>query len=207
WYAQCVLHIAANHVLKFDSRDSAIVSRMNIVEFHNQVKEEDINPNLAEELVEREGEEIFMWALRGAIAYAERGSIEVPQSVKDRAQSHVVSASQPMRWLEEMQDTGEYVVAGSAIAASRCVKVKDAFQAFRMWCMDNMEDLKMNQATWLSEVHRYLKTPPEKQNIKANNAKVIYGLSTPAMVAESGTVAATRLAKGGKNWSEMIGSE
>jgi len=207
WYAQCVLHIAANHVLRFDSRDSAIVSRMNIVEFHNQVKEEDINPRLAEELVEREGEEIFMWALRGAITYSKRGSIKVPKSVKDRAQSHVVSSSQPMRWLEEMQDSGEYVLS-TEVPAYKCVKVKDAFQAFRMWCMDNMEDLKMNQATWLKEVYRYLETPPEKQNVKARNVRVIYGLTTPAMAAEEKGGASSegggRVGPGGKKWSDLV---
>lgn len=206
WYAQCVLHIAANHVLRFDSRDSAIVSRMNIVEFHNQVAEKDINPRLAEQLVEREGEEIFMWALQGAIMYSERGSIEVPQSVKDRAQAHVVGSSQPMRWLEEMQDMGEYVIS-PGVAGYKCIKVKEGFQAFRMWCMDNMEDLKMNQATWLAEVHRYLKTPPEKQDMKARNTRVIYGLTTPALISD-GPMGETALVRpvesGGKKWSDLV---
>lgn len=206
WKAQCVLHIAANHVLRFDSRDSAIVSRMNIVEFHNQVKEKDINPMLAFELVEREGEEIFMWALRGAMEYSKRGSIEVPASVTARAESHVVKSSQPMRWLEEALDSGEYVL--DVVPAVRSVKVKDAFAAFRMWCMDNMEDLKMNQATWLGEVHRFLKTPPEKVNMKSNNLRVIYGLSTPVLRAEGsvgGTVEqAKKLGPGGKKWSDLV---
>jgi P4 family phage/plasmid primase-like protien len=191
WKAQCVLHIAANHVVKFDSRDSAIVSRMNIVEFHNQVREEDINPELANQIVDTEGDEILLWALEGARRYSERGSIMVPDSVKQRAQDNVVESSMPLRWLTEKIDS-EDIVVDKDTPAYRCIKLKDAWTSFMQWAEENDERKGyLNKDHFHDEIDNYMGAPMGKRGrkFKAQRTTRIWGLQdvlTASGITEDG---------------------
>lgn len=208
WKAQCVLHIAANHIVKFDSRDTAIVSRMNIVEFNNQVKEEDIIPDLHSELVDHEGDEIFMWIFEGALRYANENVIKVPAIIRDRGQDHVVESSPVLRWLKEMVADGELVRLEKQVK-SHMVKEKDAWAKFEQWCFDNMEPKRINKRDWLSEIYAYLGVPkhvatPTNPVKNQDKVKVVYGIGDPALMVDLGETGYGK-PDGPVSWGEMLG--
>ena len=208
WRAQCVLHIAANHIVKFDSRDTAIVSRMNIVEFKNQVKEENIIPNLHEELVDHEGDQIFMWILEGAMKYAADNVIKVPAIIRDRGQDHVVESSPVLRWLQEMFADGELVRLERQVKA-QMVKERDAWAKFEQWCFENMEQKRINKRDWLTEIYAYLGIPKHVASATSpvknpDKVKVVYGIGDPALMVGENDLGLGPL-DGPVSWGEMNG--
>lgn len=163
WHAQCVLHIGSNHIPRIDTRDNAIVERINIVAFDNVFGSDGAErvDRLDKKLFREEGPQILEWILEGAEKYNELGAIPVPDSIKKRAQSNVVEASVTLRWLLDCVEEGVYEI-NPAGNGSDMLKPKDGYEAFRQWCFNNGEKTAPNQKTWLKEIEAYTKRPKSK---------------------------------------------
>lgn len=90
--------LATNHFPHFDSEDNALFARMITVHFPRTFKEdiadEDITPftgrrdNDLEKKLNAEKNEIFAWAVHGAMEYCKRGSLDVPEYFKAYASEY-----------------------------------------------------------------------------------------------------------------------
>lgn len=173
WYAQCVLHIAANHVPKIDTRDDAIVGRINIIGFDHVFApdSEERVKDLEDQLIAQEGPAVFMWILEGARRYLELGYIPVPESVRVRGNSNVVEASAPLRWLLERVEDGKYSL-NCAAPMVEMVTPKAAYDDFRDWCIAYGEK-DPSHKVWLGEIERYNSMPAHRKGKRsAGSARV-----------------------------------
>lgn len=176
WTSQCVLHIAANHIPKFDTRDNAIVERMNVVGFDHVFTPDssERNGNLVEELIREEGSGIMYWILAGAEEYLELGHIPVPDSIRKRSQENVVESSAPLMWLKDAVDSGTLVIDTTAYMKDM-LEPKDGYTMFSNWCFENGER-SVTQKDWLREIEAFNKMPAEKKGKRSNGAARVWGV-------------------------------
>ncbi|MGN8131506.1 DNA primase family protein [Paenarthrobacter sp. 22069] len=180
WQAQCVLHIAANHIPEFDTSDDAIVGRMNIVGFDHVFSPESMqrNKNLVQELIEHEGSGIMFWILDGAREYLKLGHIPVPTSIRKRSQENVVESSAALMWLKEMVDSGELVIDPDAYMKDM-ITPKDGYAMFSRWCFDNGEQLP-TQKKWLKDIEAFNHMPAERKGKRSDGHARVWGVRQSA---------------------------
>lgn len=176
WVAQCVLHIASNHVPKFDTHDMATVDRMNLVGFDHVFKNTNQGSagNFASELVDEEGGGIFQWILEGMKMYDKLGYIPVPESIKSQSKSNVVESSAPLRWLQEVVDDDQYIIDTKAFMIDM-VEPKEAYSEFQQWCFENSEKI-ISKKIWLSEIERFNEMPKAKKGVRSGGKSRVWGL-------------------------------
>lgn len=177
WQAQCVLHIAANHVPEFDTQDNAIVERMNLVGF-DHVFPRDASGSadtFAKDVVAEEGSAIFLWIVEGAAIYKELGYIPVPEAIRAKSKGNVVEASAPLRWLNEVIGDGHYHrVPGAPMASFE--KPVDLYPQFVTWCLSSGEKKVVSQKTWLAEIERFNEMPADKKGKRSQGFARVYGV-------------------------------
>ncbi|MFE4078219.1 phage/plasmid primase, P4 family [Paenarthrobacter sp. YIM B13468] len=182
WQAQCVLHIAANHIPKFDTTDNAIVGRMNIVGFDHVFEPDamDRNKNLVRELIDQEGSGIMFWILAGAREYLEIGHIPVPESIRKRSQENVVESSAPLMWLNDMVESGVLVIDKHAYM-SDMMTPKDAYPMFQNWCFENGEP-SVKQKDWLKDIEAFNKMPADRKGKRPGGHARVWGVRKSAVL-------------------------
>lgn len=210
WVAQCVLHIASNHVPKFDTHDMATVDRMNLVGFDHVFKNTNQGSagNFASELVDEEGGGIFQWIMEGMKIYDKLGYIPVPESIKSDSTSNVIESSAPLRWLQEVVDDDQYIIDTTAFMVDM-VEPKEAYLEFQQWCFDNSERV-VSKKIWLSEIERFNKMPKSKKGVRSGGKSRVWGLVKMAVQIErdatmlSGSASETGGAKSNSvNYAEL----
>lgn len=173
WKPQCVLFIAANDIVKFDTRDNAIVQRMNIIHFENPVSEQEINPDLVNEILREEAPQILAWILEGARRFFDRGSIFVPETIKTRADEHVVESNPTLLWYRELLENEDIIVNKSASARTMWIE-NLAWQSFKNWCVEN--DYQVKRGDWRKSLNSYLQTPKEFIKTRPGGYARVYGV-------------------------------
>lgn len=181
WQAQCVLHIAANHIPEFDTSDNAIVGRMNIVGFDHVFSPEsmDRNKNLVQDLIDHEGSGIMFWILDGAREYLKLGHIPVPTSIRKRGSENVVESSAALMWLKEMVDSGEMVIDVDAYM-SDMITPKDGYAIFSRWCFENGEKAP-TQKKWLKDIEAFNNMPADRKGKRSNGHARVWGVRDSAL--------------------------
>jgi phage/plasmid-associated DNA primase len=175
WDAECVLFIAANTVVRFQTKDRALVDRINILEFTERVSPHEVDRLFTEKLVEQEGAGILMWMMEGAFRYRQQGHIVVPPSIQQRAIKHVVDSSAPLRWLTEVTRLGGPLVIDPTIAPSNMMTPKVCFEMFGTWCADNNER-KPSNANWRAEIETHLGAPPGWSDRRPGGSARLYSV-------------------------------
>ncbi|MFC8038619.1 phage/plasmid primase, P4 family [Paenarthrobacter sp. NPDC057355] len=180
WQAQCVLHIAANHIPEFDTTDNAIVGRMNIVGFDHVFSPDsmDRNKNLVRDLINDEGAGIMFWILDGAREYLRVGHIPVPESIRKRGSQNVVESSAALTWLTEMVETDEYVIDPDCYMKDM-ITPKDGYAIFSRWCFENGERL-LTQKRWLKDIEAYNNMPADRRGKRSNGHARVWGVRESA---------------------------
>lgn len=202
WKAQCVLHIASNHVPEFDTQDNAIVERMNLVGF-DHVFPRDASGSadtFARDLVTQEGSAIFLWIIEGAAMYKTLGFIPVPEAIRSKSKGNVVEASAPLRWLNEMFAEGHYHrVPG--VAMNKYPEPKALYPEFVTWCMETGERV-VKQKTWLEEIERFNEMPAEKKKARSEGKARVYGVVLASTYSDliQGQRAIPRPSEGSVSW-------
>lgn len=176
WYAQCVLHIASNHIPDFDTQDNAIVDRMNLVGFDHVfvTRGQGSADKFAEDMVEKEGSAILAWIIEGAAIYREEGFIPVPDAIKNKSKDNIVEASAPLRWLHEVIEEGYYYLVPGAPGTS-FAKPVELYEQFSKWCFTTGEKT-VKQKTWLAEIERFNAMPASKKGTRPGGFARVYGV-------------------------------
>lgn len=183
WKPQGVLHITANHVPRIDTRDDAIVARMNIVGFNIKgakiVDPEGLEP--ADIHMRDCRAEMLRWVLAGAWEYNQTRTIKLSEAISRSARLNVANGSVVIRWLLEQTewdgDTPPRWELGSTTTHSAMVKAsKDEYFNFNLWCGNNNEKVVSRDA-WRSEINRFMGEPDDKKDKRPGGSVRLWGVS------------------------------
>lgn len=184
WKPQGVLHITANHVPKIDTKDDAIVKRMNIVGFNIKgekiVDEAGLEP--ADIHMRDCSNEIFEWILEGAKEYNETRRVPLSEAINKAAQVNVANGSVVVRWLLEQcewaNDTTppRWVMHATTVHSAMIEASKDEYFNFNMWCMNNNEKV-VSKAVWQTEINRFMNEPDDKVGKRPGGSLRLWGVS------------------------------
>lgn len=113
WVAQCVMFIASNHPVKFNTQDKAFTDRLCIVRFPHQffdateapAGEVHIKDPHLDRKLQEESEGIFLWVLMGMWKFLVHG-IGKPESVKAAGTEIVVDTSPALSWVRDRVEDG-----------------------------------------------------------------------------------------------------
>jgi P4 family phage/plasmid primase-like protien len=186
WKAQCVLHIAANSIVKFDTRDVAIVNRMNIVRFNHAVDNDDIDFDLEDRIFENEGSALLLWIIDGARRYLREG-LKVPDGVRKNANAHVDETSAVKMWLQDMATEGRFAVETDAPTTTMAT-LSEAWTNFQKWSEDSREGSRMKKTTFKNDLYNALEVPADKRDPKwmVKGYHRVYGLVSTERKLTSG---------------------
>lgn len=183
WYAECVLHIAANQVVRFNTRDKAIVQRVNIVEFNNVVTAANDDKDFEVNLFAEEGDGILLWIIEGAKRYLQTGSITIPESIRKRAEDNVVHASTVLRWLTQRVDEGRYEI-NTRVPMNHMIEPKDGFEDYKAWVIEEGIVRSAHKGQWRDEIQAFTQVPSDKAETKTEGLKRVWGVVDPEVIAE-----------------------
>lgn len=219
WKAQCVLHITANHVPRINTKDDAIVGRLNIVPFNVVRKEEpthivseddmediagneDDNVLLMDQLVRDCPNEIFDWILEGADIYSRTSVIPKSKGIIERAQNVVVEGSAVIRWLLEQtewthNDTvpPRFTLNKTDVHTAMVEASMEEYNNFCMWIEFRNEE-RVTKKTWQQEINRFMKEPAERAGKRSGGSLRLWGVSPYTNSVQNA------LAPGHHNWGQ-----
>jgi phage/plasmid-associated DNA primase len=136
------MFIASNHVVKFNTRDDALLNRVSLVKFPIQFLPGDHVPEeyrrddgLKDKLLdERSG--ILNWIIWGMKYFLTEG-IEATQAIIDNRREIQAAGSTALQWIAEMVEEGWLLVLdeseASATAKSHFIGVNEAYVQYQVW--------------------------------------------------------------------------
>lgn len=143
WVPQGVCLIASNAPLKINTRDKAIVNRVQLIEFPIEFEEQtEDGPYVPverrmvvdlEEKILEDRNRILTWIIEGMIDFIMGGGkLKPPAEVIAKRDEIVTSASTALRWVEEAIDS-ELIVIDSDASPRDCIPVLDAYSEYSLW--------------------------------------------------------------------------
>jgi phage/plasmid-associated DNA primase len=139
WVPQGVIFVASNKALKINTRDKAIVERVQMIEFPVEFEAGDHIPlerrrvKGLEDLIMKDRERVLEWVIQGMLKYIDGGRQLSPPEEVIRLQSNVVTdGSTALRWVEEFIDEGMLEIKPDE-KDEYFLSVKDAYQRYQTW--------------------------------------------------------------------------
>lgn len=142
WYPQCVMFIASNHPVKFNTRDTALLDRVSLIKFPVQflpgahiAKEYRRDDGLKDKLL-AEASGILNWIIWGMKYYLSEG-MEVTQQIIDGRREMQSAGSTALQWIAEWESEGWIKVLDETEAfaepKSHFIGLKDGYTQYRIW--------------------------------------------------------------------------
>lgn len=174
WAPQGVIFVSSNSTLKINSRDQAIVDRVQVIDFpyefvegadpNNPIQKERDN-NLSDTLsLPAERSAILNWILIGMQWYVtgevegyrtKPKSLKPPASVEQNKTALVSNASSALRWLYEMIEEGDIIYVKDRPPNSH-LQVTEAFSRYTIWCALNGERRSLSRRFFEEDIdHRF----------------------------------------------------
>lgn len=139
WVPQGVAFVASNKPLKINTRDKAIVERVQMIEFPVEFEYNHPDPKRRrikglEDLIMADRERVLEWVIQGMRRYVELDNRQLvpPQSVIDLQTDVVMEASTALRWFDEFKADGLLEVNFDT-DEKYFLPVKDAYQRYQNW--------------------------------------------------------------------------
>ena len=139
------LWMATNHKPVIRGTDLGIWRRIHLIPFTVQIPEDKVDRKLKEKLMQ-EAEGIFRWCLNGTKMYNLEG-LQKPQSV--------TKATDEYRY--EMDVISKFLDECTVDAPCRCVKAKELYTVYSLWCESNNEYKMTNTKFGIEVSKRYEK--------------------------------------------------
>lgn len=161
WYPQCVMMIASNHVVKFNTRDDALLDRVALVKFPIQFLPGDhvpenlrFDPDLKDKLfAERSG--ILNWIIWGMKFFIAEG-MESTNAIIENRREMQAAGSTALQWVHEMEEEGWIQVIDQTDAAhtpkSHFIQVVDAYAHYQLWCVQAGEKYPLTRKFFSKDV-------------------------------------------------------
>lgn len=165
WAPQGVLFIASNDYLKINTRDRAIVDRVQIVSFPynfvpnpnpNNPLEKQRNVNLTDDLQEEEERSnILMWIVQGMMKFHAAGEqLDPPAAIKEASDQVVSEGSAATRWISSEIDQGTLVrEVGEEVYHH--MKLSDAWSDFQIWNAMNNEHSRLSKTFFENDIAQW----------------------------------------------------
>lgn len=141
WRPQGVPFVASNKAMKINTRDKAIVERVQMVEFPIEFEKDHPDPNKRrvqglEDLIMLDRERVLEWVIQGMLRYVkvDGRQLSPPESVVALQQSVVTEASTALRWLNDAVKD-ELLEIDYSIPDEYYLPVKDAYVRYQDWTM------------------------------------------------------------------------
>ena len=138
WVPQGVPFVASNKPLKINTRDKAIVERVQMIEFPIEFEKNHPDParrkipNL-EQLIMDDRERVLEWIIQGMLLFIRDGQqLDAPASVIALQNDVVTEASTALRWVSEFINDGLIEVDFNQ-PEEYFLPVKDAYQRYQNW--------------------------------------------------------------------------
>jgi phage/plasmid-associated DNA primase len=139
WVPQCVLFVASNKALRINTRDKAIVERVQMIEFPVEFES---GPGIPierrkvaglEDLIMQDRERVLSWIITGMLKFIAEGRQLHPPAEVIALQSEVVTdASTALRWVEDYIEDGLLKVNHDE-KPEYFISIKDAYMRYQMW--------------------------------------------------------------------------
>lgn len=153
WAPQGAIFISSNQTLRINTRDQAIVDRVQVIEFpyhfvDNPEKEGEKkrDKSLGDRMVvDSERSKILNWIIFGMIDYQnDNRSLDPPKSIKDQQSKVVSTASPSLRWVNDQLEEGRIRDVSNNLdhyQNNSFLKVTEAYKMLNMWCLEYGERL------------------------------------------------------------------
>lgn len=139
WIPQGVPFVATNKPLKINTRDKAIVERVQMIEFPVEFEKDHPDPKRRrvqglEDLIMDDRERVLEWVIQGMRRYINLDGRQLtpPQSVVDLQAEVVMEASTALRWVDEFKEDGMLKIDFQS-PEEYFLPVKDAYQRYQNW--------------------------------------------------------------------------
>jgi P4 family phage/plasmid primase-like protien len=146
WQPQCVVFVASNDPLRFQSTDTALLNRVKLLTFPNRHWAREEKPDAKyirdpelEAKLRAEDSGILSWIMQGMMEFFRRNrEIVPPAAAEANKETMRVAGSVTQRWLSEMVEEGYIVKVPEAQreAYKRVdfVRRADTWLCFQAWC-------------------------------------------------------------------------
>ena len=139
WVPQCVIYVASNKPLKINTRDKAIVERVQMIEFPIEFEKDHPDPKRRrvkdlEKLIMEDRERVLEWVIQGMMRYINLDGRQLtpPEEVLTLQNEVVTEASTALRFMDEMIRDGLLQVDFNQ-PQEYYLPVKDAFVRYQNW--------------------------------------------------------------------------
>lgn len=141
WVPQGVVFVASNKPLKINTRDKAIVERVQMIEFPVEFEKDHPDPKRRrvkdlEKLIMDDRERVLEWVIQGMRRYItlDNRQLTPPESVLRLQNEVVTDASTALRWLSEAVED-QHLLIDFAQPEEYNLPVKDAYQRYQQWAV------------------------------------------------------------------------
>lgn len=144
WMPECVMFIASNQPVRFNTWDDALLDRVALINFPNEFHPKEdggsseywIDPGLEDRIVNDHASAVLKWVIEGMIMYLNEGLVQ-PKSVKSNRESAREESTQTYRWLKEWIDQGRIIelsedeITSAGLKASSFVEYPAMYKLFK----------------------------------------------------------------------------
>lgn len=176
WVPQGVIFVASNKPLRINTRDEAIVERVQMIQFpvHFEKNHPDpakrLDATLEARLLEEESRSrILYWLLVGMAKFVvqEGRKLSPPASVTALSSSVVVEGSTALRWVQDLVANQLLTINEHEEDDKYSVTVDDAYARYSQWCMFNGEKHPLTKRFFQQDIaNKYFGTSGEGSNAK-----------------------------------------
>lgn len=141
WLPQCVIWLATNHLPRINSDDGAIWDRMKVINFKEQIREEDKDPYILDKLMD-EADGILNWLLAGVVKYRQLG-LNQPEKVRQSVADYQNEQDVVRQFLEDSDTEGRLLVDVDNREYS--ILRTQLYAMFHEWCRANLITATLGQ--------------------------------------------------------------
>lgn len=157
WIPQGILFIASNKRLKLNTRDKAVVERVQMIEFPNEFRKNSADPMYElipglEHLLMEDRSRVLTWILRGMLKFHKDGlTLDPPDSVKALQTDIVVDGSAALRWVDDWVERG-FIEINHDVDPKYLLKADDAYLHYQIWSGQNGERHPLTKRFFLEDI-------------------------------------------------------
>lgn len=155
WVPQCVMFIASNDPVRFNTRDDALLNRVALVDFPNHFirKEEAKDGDLVaieglEQMLLDEASGILNWLVVGMLMYLREGLTQ-PAAVKQNRTEMRTTSSTALRWVQDMKDDELLFEIEQdrrpEFTLAQWMSFPDAWESYQKWAFNSNEKFTLTK--------------------------------------------------------------